>query len=196
MILIIDNYDSFTHNLYQAFSSLSPDEIKVVRNDALTLDEIASYNPKAIVLSPGPGKPKEAGICLDLIRRFASQIPILGVCLGHQAIAEAFGADLSYAPTIVHGKHSHIFHRGEGILKNLPSPFLAGRYHSLIVSNERIPNEIIVQAVTEEGTIMAIRHGTYPVFGVQFHPESILTPDGEAILRNFLEEAENVALTH
>jgi anthranilate synthase component II len=186
MILLIDNYDSFTHNLYQALSSLCSREVKVVRNDVMTLKEVESHDPEAIVLSPGPGRPEEAGMCIDLIRYFAPKVPILGVCLGHQAIGEAFGGQTIQAPRIVHGKPSLIYHRGSGILTKLPSPFSAGRYHSLTIDKETFPQSLIIEAETEEGIIMAIRHQKYPTFGVQFHPESILTPIGDEILKNFL----------
>lgn len=187
MLLIIDNYDSFTYNLYQLLAPYYP-EIKVVRNDALTVDEIAALQPKGILLSPGPGRPEEAGICLELIRRFAPEIPLFGVCLGHQAIGMAFGGKVVPAKNIMHGKSSPVFHARQGIFQKLPLPFQAGRYHSLIVERESLPKELIVEAETGEGTIMAMRHESYPCYGVQFHPESILTSHGELLLREFLDK--------
>lgn len=185
MILIIDNYDSFTYNLYQLVAKYDQ-EILIARNDKITLEEIENLSPKAIILSPGPGTPSQAGICLALIREFASKIPILGVCLGHQAIAEAFGGQVIPAPEIVHGKSSSIFHHGNGLFTHTSSPFTAGRYHSLLVCKETLPAFFSIEAETQSGLIMAIKHRKYPCYGVQFHPESILTPEGELIVQQFI----------
>ncbi len=185
MILLIDNYDSFTHNLYQLIAAVDPD-VKVVRNDCITLEEIAALNPKAIVLSPGPGHPQDAGICLDVIRAFAPKIPILGVCLGHQAIGLAFGGHIVSASQILHGKKSLVLHRRKGMFKGVPLPFYAGRYHSLAIEKDHLPDCLQVEAEDADGTIMAIKHKEYPCYGVQFHPESILTAHGELLIRNFL----------
>jgi para-aminobenzoate synthetase component 2 len=185
MILMIDNYDSFTYNLVQALESLGK-EIVVFRNDQITVDEIKRLNPSCIVISPGPGTPSKAGISVELIKRFAAQIPILGVCLGHQAIAEAFGGKIVRAPRIMHGKTSLIYHDGRSIYKGLPNPFEAVRYHSLIVERESLPDCLEISAWTDIGEIMGIRHKEYPVEGVQFHPESIMTKKGNELLRNFV----------
>lgn len=182
MLLIIDNYDSFTYNLYQAFAEIDPD-VEVVKNDQITLEEIRKLNPSGIVLSPGPGRP--GGICLDVVRTFGEEVPILGVCLGHQAIGVVFGAEVNRAAEILHGKDSLIFHSRKGLFKGMPLPFKAGRYHSLLVEN--LPAELIVDAETPEGLVMAMHHENYPIYGVQFHPESILTPEGKTILKNFME---------
>ena len=188
MILLIDNYDSFTHNLYQFIAKFYPD-VNVVRNDCITLDEIAAMTPNAIVLSPGPGRPEEAGICLDLIRAFAPTIPILGVCLGHQAICLAFGGKVVSAPQILHGKKSLIFHRRQGVFKGVALPCEAGRYHSLVVDKQTMPACLSIDAESADEVVMAIKHREFPCFGVQFHPESILTAHGEQLMRNFLKEA-------
>ncbi|MCS7259975.1 MAG: bifunctional anthranilate synthase component II/anthranilate phosphoribosyltransferase [Anaerolineae bacterium] len=185
MVLIIDNYDSFTYNLAQYLGELGI-PVQVVRNDAITLDEIAALAPSHIVISPGPGRPEQAGISLEVIRRFAPEVPILGVCLGHQAIGAAFGGQVVRAERLMHGKVSHIHHDGKGIFAGLPSPFRATRYHSLILS-EPLPECLEVCARTDEGEIMAVRHRSYPLVGVQFHPESFLTEHGHHLLRNFLE---------
>ncbi len=184
MLLIIDNYDSFTYNLYQAIA-LKKENVKVVRNDLITLEEIEKMRPQGIVITPGPGRPEDAGICINAIKKFGPHIPILGVCLGHQAIGLAFGAEIHQSSAIMHGKDSLIFHSRKGLLKNMPLPFKAGRYHSLLV--EKLPPELIVDAETPDGLIMALHHKEYPIYGVQFHPESILTPDGSTIIQNFLE---------
>lgn len=184
MLLIIDNYDSFTYNLYQAFAALGA-EVKVVKNDQITLEEIEQMHPEGIILSPGPGRPEEAGITLDVIKAFKGKIPILGVCLGHQAIGIAFGAHVNRARDMIHGKESLIFHSRKNLFKGLHLPFKAGRYHSLCV--EKLPKELIIDAESPEGLVMAMHHENYPIFGVQFHPESILTPEGKGILENFLE---------
>jgi anthranilate synthase/aminodeoxychorismate synthase-like glutamine amidotransferase len=186
MILMIDNYDSFTYNLVQYLGQLG-EEVAVRRNDAITLDEIAAMNPEAIFLSPGPCSPEQAGITVDVVRRFHRHIPLMGVCLGHQAIGHAFGGRVVRAGRIMHGKTSPILNDGRTIFKGLPSPFPAGRYHSLIVERESLPDCLEVSAETEEGEIMGLRHRTLPVEGIQFHPESILTPGGKRIIRNFLQ---------
>ena len=185
MLLLLDNYDSFTYNVYQLISALGA-EIEVVRNDAATVGELASRNYSGVVISPGPGEPKDAGVTEDLIRTMKGVVPILGVCLGHQAIGEVFGAKVVRAPKIVHGKTSSIRHDGEGIYRGLPQPFDVGRYHSLVVERETLPDCLTVSAETEDGVIMGVRHKEYDVEGVQFHPESILTPDGRKLLKNFL----------
>jgi anthranilate synthase/aminodeoxychorismate synthase-like glutamine amidotransferase len=186
MLLMIDNYDSFTYNLVQYFGELDQD-VRVYRNDQVTLEEIAELRPDRIVISPGPCTPKEAGISIELIKQFAGRLPILGVCLGHQAIGEAFGGEVVRAPRLMHGKTSMIHHDGKTIFKSLPNPFEATRYHSLIVKRETLPPVLQISAETREGEIMGLRHLNYPVEGVQFHPESILTKAGMDLLRNFLK---------
>ena len=185
MILMIDNYDSFTYNLVQYLGQLG-EEVAVHRNDAISLDGIAGLNPEAIFLSPGPCSPEHAGITIDVIRRFHREVPLMGVCLGHQAIGQAFGGRVVRAGRIMHGKTSPIRNDGRTIFQGLPSPFPAGRYHSLIVERETLPDCLEVSAETEEGEIMGLRHRESPVEGIQFHPESILTPSGKRIIRNFL----------
>jgi anthranilate synthase/aminodeoxychorismate synthase-like glutamine amidotransferase len=185
MILMIDNYDSFTYNLVQYLNQLGA-EVLVRRNDEIALAEIEILAPEAIFLSPGPCSPQEAGITVEVIRHFYQTIPILGVCLGHQAIGYAFGADVVRADRVMHGKTSDILNDGQTIFKGLPNPFTAGRYHSLIVDRDSLPSCLKITAETEEGEVMGIRHETYPVEGIQFHPESILTPQGKRIIRNFL----------
>jgi anthranilate synthase component 2 len=187
MILLIDNYDSFTYNLYQFLSELGA-EIEVVRNDQITVDEILARRTEfsAIVVSPGPCTPTEAGICVPLIRAVAGLIPVLGVCLGHQSIGEAFGGKVVRAPEVLHGKTSQIFHSGQGVFAGLPSPFTATRYHSLIVERSSLPAQLEVTAETADGIIMGLRHRELLVEGVQFHPESILTPVGKQLLANFI----------
>ncbi|MCE5318920.1 MAG: aminodeoxychorismate/anthranilate synthase component II [Parachlamydia sp.] len=185
MIVLIDNYDSFTYNLYQLFASYYPD-IRVYRNDQVTIEELVQMNPKAIVISPGPCTPMEAGICIKLIQILKEQYPILGVCLGHQAIGAAFEGKVVRADKIVHGKSAMIYHNGSGIFKGMPNPFEAGRYHSLVVERESLPAELEIQAETQDGLIMAMKHRTFPCYGVQFHPESILTPLGATLAKNFL----------
>ena len=187
MLLMIDNYDSFTYNLVQYLGELG-EEVLVRRNDEIDLDAVAMLSPARIVISPGPCTPREAGISVPLIRRFAGRIPILGVCLGHQAIGEAFGGKIVHARQLMHGKTSLIHHRGEGVFKALPSPFTAIRYHSLVIDGASRPEELEVTAWTDDGEIMGVRHRSMPVEGVQFHPESILTEHGHALLKNFLEE--------
>jgi anthranilate synthase/aminodeoxychorismate synthase-like glutamine amidotransferase len=186
MILMIDNYDSFTYNLVQYIGQLGGD-VRVFRNDQVTLREIDEMSPEAIFLSPGPCSPKEAGITVDVIRAFYKKYPLLGVCLGHQSIGYAFGGNVIRAERIMHGKTSQIRSDGKTIYRGLPNPFVAGRYHSLIVEKKSIPDCLMVTAETEEGEVMGIRHREYPVEGIQFHPESILTPNGKRIIKNFLE---------
>ena len=187
MVLVIDNYDSFTYNLVQYLGELGA-EISVRRNDEVTVDEIEAMRPSKILISPGPGRPESAGVTLDTIRRFGSRLPILGVCLGHQAIGLAYGGTVCRAGTPMHGKTSTVVHDGRGVFKGINAPFEAGRYHSLIVSSADLPVDLEAAAHTKEDrTIMALRHRTYPVHGVQFHPESVMTYEGRRILRNFLE---------
>lgn len=187
MILLIDNFDSFSYNLYQFMGEINPD-IKVVRNDELTIEEIEKLNPDKIVISPGPGKPCEAGICEDVIRHFAPLKPILGICLGHQAICEVFGAKVTYAKEIMHGKTSDIsIDLTSPIFKGLPQTIKVARYHSLVADISTIPEELKVIGKTDDDVVMAVSHKKYNVFGLQFHPESILTPNGKIIIRNFIE---------
>jgi len=186
MILMIDNYDSFTYNLYQYFGVLGV-EVDVRRNDRISLDEIERMKPERIVISPGPGTPQSAGITISVIERFHRQVPLLGVCLGHQAIGAAFGGRVVHAARLMHGKVSEIQHDGKNIFHGVPDPFTATRYHSLAVERESLPACLEVSAVAEDGEIMGLRHREYSVEGVQFHPESILTPEGMNILKNFLQ---------
>jgi anthranilate synthase component 2 len=186
MLLMLDNYDSFTYNLVQYLAALGED-VHVHRNDAITLEQIAAWRPDRIVISPGPCTPNEAGISVPLIHRFAGDIPILGVCLGHQAIGQAFGGKIVHAKTLMHGKVSRIHHAGSGVFRDLPTPFDATRYHSLAIERESCPEVLEVTAWTEDGEIMGVRHRTLPIEGVQFHPESILTQHGHALLSNFLK---------
>jgi anthranilate synthase component 2 len=188
MLLMIDNYDSFTYNLVQYLGELGED-VKVIRNDELTVDEIERLAPARIVLSPGPCTPNEAGVTLAVVDRFKGRVPILGVCLGHQAIGQAFGGRVVHARTLMHGKVSRIHHGGAGVFRGLPTPYDATRYHSLAIQRETCPAELEVTAWTEDGEIMGVRHRTLAVEGVQFHPESILTEHGHALLRNFLTES-------
>jgi anthranilate synthase/aminodeoxychorismate synthase-like glutamine amidotransferase len=185
MILMVDNYDSFTYNLVQYLGELGAD-VEVRRNDAIMLAEIAERRPQGIVISPGPCTPKEAGISVPVIERFAGEIPILGVCLGHQAIGAALGGSIVRAASIMHGKTSPIHHDGRGVFRELPSPFDATRYHSLVIDRDSVPPELEVSAWTESGEIMGVRHRSLPLEGVQFHPESILTLEGKRLLQNFL----------
>ena len=185
MILMIDNYDSFTYNLVQELGELGAD-LQVVRNDAVSTDDVRELAPSHIVISPGPGTPDDSGISLDLIREFGPTIPVLGVCLGHQGIGQVYGGVVRRADRLMHGKTSQVYHKGDPLFTGIPSPFTATRYHSLIVDDE-LPAELRVTAFTEAGEIMALRHRQNPVFGVQFHPESILTTFGPRILQNFLE---------
>jgi anthranilate synthase component 2 len=186
MLLMIDNYDSFTWNLVQYLGELGAD-VHVHRNDAITLREIAAWEPAHIVISPGPCTPNEAGISVPLIRQFAGKIPILGVCLGHQAIGQAFGGRIVRAQRVMHGKLSPVTHDGEGVFAGLPSPLTATRYHSLSIERASLPDELEVSATADDGEIMGVRHRRFAVEGVQFHPEAFLTEHGHALLRNFLE---------
>jgi anthranilate synthase/aminodeoxychorismate synthase-like glutamine amidotransferase len=186
MILMIDNYDSFTYNLVQYLGQLDQ-AVAVYRNDEISLEDIRNLAPDAIFLSPGPCTPKEAGITVDVIREFHKSTPIMGVCLGHQAIGYAFGGNVVRAGRLMHGKTSPIINDGKTIFKGLPNPFIAGRYHSLLIEEASLPSCLMISARTEEGEIMGVRHHEYPVEGIQFHPESIMTPQGKRILRNFLE---------
>ncbi|MSQ05969.1 MAG: aminodeoxychorismate/anthranilate synthase component II [Dehalococcoidia bacterium] len=187
MLLLLDNYDSFTYNLYQYLAELGA-EVEVVRNDQITLEDIEAMSPQGIIISPGPCTPRDAGISNDVIRHFGPQLPILGVCLGHQCIGEVYGATVDRAGEIRHGKTSMIHHTGQGVLAGLPNPFEAIRYHSLVVYPETLPGCLEITAWTDNGLIMGLRHKEYPVEGVQFHPESILTPVGKDLLRNFLRQ--------
>ena len=186
MIVLIDNYDSFSYNVYQLIGSVEPD-IKVVRNDEYTVEEIEAMKPEALILSPGPGKPSDAGICIEAIKYFAGKLPIFGICLGHQAICEAFGGRVSYAKELMHGKKKTIYTVGESkLFAGLGDSFLAARYHSLAAVKDTIPGELKVTAAADDGEIMAVEHISKRIYGVQFHPESVLTPDGIHIIRNFL----------
>ncbi len=185
-LLMIDNYDSFTYNLVQYFGELGED-VRTVRNDAITLDEIEALAPERIVISPGPCTPAEAGVSVPLLARFAGKLPILGVCLGHQSIGAAFGGHIVRARQVMHGKTSPVTHTGTGVFKGLPSPYTVIRYHSLAIERETLPECLEVTAWTDDGEIMGVRHRHSPIEGVQFHPESILTEQGHALLRNFLE---------
>ncbi|MGN0323334.1 MAG: anthranilate synthase component II [Oliverpabstia sp.] len=187
MILLIDNYDSFSYNLYQLIGSVEPD-IKVVRNDECTLEEIEAMAPEALIFSPGPGRPADAGICIPAIRYFAGKIPMLGVCLGHQAICEAFGGRVSYAKELMHGKQKIIYQAGENqLFAGMEPSFPAARYHSLAAVKEELPEVLRVTAESEDGEIMAVEHTEYPIYGVQFHPESVMTPDGRTMILNFMK---------
>ena len=185
MILVIDNYDSFVYNIVQYLGEWEKN-IRVFRNDQITTKQIAGLDPDAILISPGPGNPAQAGVCIETIKTFAGKIPILGVCLGHQCIGEAFGGKIIRAKNLMHGKVSAIYHDGKTIFEGLPKPFNATRYHSLIVENESLPGELHISAWTKEGEIMGLRHKIYPLEGVQFHPESILTSEGKKILKKFV----------
>lgn len=187
MIVLIDNYDSFSYNLYQLIGSVEPD-VKVVRNDAYTVEEIEAMKPEAIILSPGPGKPSDAGICIEAIRYFAGKVSVFGVCLGHQAICEAFGGTVSYAKELMHGKQKEIHQIGENqLFQGLPEIFPAARYHSLAALKEKLPEELKVTAESEDGEVMAVEHTKYPIYGVQFHPESVMTPDDKIMIENFMD---------
>lgn len=186
MLLVIDNYDSFTYNIVQYFGELGAD-IKVVRNDAMSLDDIRKLAPDQICISPGPCTPTEAGISCDVIREFGKTIPLLGVCLGHQSIGQVFGGDVVRAETLMHGKTSAVLHTNKSVFQGLPSPFTATRYHSLIVQRQTLPDCLEITAETEDGVIMGLMHKEYPIHGVQFHPESILTEGGMKMLDNFLK---------
>ncbi len=186
MILVVDNYDSFTYNLVQYFGELGAD-LLVKRNDEITIDEIKALAPEKICVSPGPCTPNEAGISCDVIRTFGGRLPILGVCLGHQSIGQVYGGDVVRADRLMHGKTSPILHTGENVFAGLPSPFEATRYHSLLVKRDTLPDCLKITAETAEGEIMGLAHKEFPVYGVQFHPESILTTEGKRLLKNFLE---------
>lgn len=195
MIILIDNYDSFTYNLYQALIALE-ETVMVFRHDKITVNEALQLNPTAFVLSPGPGRPEAAGICIELIKAAVhKQIPLLGVCLGHQAIVHAFGGTVVRAPEIVHGKAEMIFHCSFGIYQHLPLPFSAGRYHSLMADKNNFPSALRIEAQTKEGLIMGLSHKQLPIFGVQFHPESILTPEGNLLLKNFISVSQSYVIT-
>jgi anthranilate synthase/aminodeoxychorismate synthase-like glutamine amidotransferase len=184
-LLLIDNYDSFTYNLAQAFLTLGA-EVDVIRNDAITVEEAIARAPTHVCISPGPGRPEDAGVSMDMIRAFTDRVPLLGVCLGHQAMGAVFGGDVVRAPRLMHGKSSMVHHDGQGLFKGLPNPCEVGRYHSLIVREDTLPPLMKVTARTAEGEVMGIRHTQRPVEGVQFHPESVLTPEGNLLLANFL----------
>lgn len=186
MILIIDNYDSFTYNLYQYIGEINPD-VDVYRNDKITIEEIKKLNPSHIVISPGPGHPKDAGITIELIKELSGKIPILGICLGHQAIGEAFGGEVIQAKELMHGKSSEVILGKAGIFKGLPKKITAGRYHSLVINPDNLPKQLGIIARTYDHVIMGIKHKDYPTFGIQFHPESILTEKGMDIIKNFLK---------
>ncbi|HEX6981446.1 MAG TPA: aminodeoxychorismate/anthranilate synthase component II [Balneolaceae bacterium] len=188
MILIIDNYDSFTYNLVHIVAQHAESH-QVVRNDDLTLEQVKELNPEKILISPGPGRPADAGITEDIIREMGEQTPILGVCLGHQAIGEVFGGKVIYAPKLMHGKTSEIHHDGKSVFKNIPDGFTATRYHSLVLDPEQIPDELEISAHSDDGVIMGIRHRRYPIEGIQFHPESILTTEGPDIIKNWLHQS-------
>ncbi len=186
MILIIDNYDSFSYNLYQAIGEFNSNA-KVIKNDELTVAEIDALAPSHIVLSPGPKRPDDAGVCLEVIAKLHTKYPIFGVCLGHQTICQAFGANITYAKSVMHGKQSQINVENKGIFKNTPSQIKVARYHSLTAEQKTMPDILQITAITDDGEIMAVEHKEHPIFGVQFHPESILTPQGKTIIKNFLE---------
>ena len=190
MIVLIDNYDSFSYNLYQLIGQINP-EITVIRNNEKRVADIEALHPDYLIISPGPGRPADAGICEEAIQYFAGKIPILGVCLGHQAICEVYGGTITYAKELMHGKSSLIHRTPDSVLfRGLPEKFQAARYHSLSAEADTLPPELKVTAVTDDGEVMAVEHSLYPVYGVQFHPESVMTPDGKTILENFLKATE------
>ncbi|QMS87105.1 aminodeoxychorismate/anthranilate synthase component II [Nostoc edaphicum CCNP1411] len=199
MIIVIDNYDSFTYNLVQYLGELAAefpvaDEIKVFRNDKISIDEIRALKPEAVVISPGPGRPEDAGISLELIEQLGQELPILGVCLGHQSIGQVFGGKIIPAPELMHGKTSQVSHTGVGVFRGLENPLTATRYHSLVIERETCPDVLEITAWVEDNTIMGVRHRNYPhIQGVQFHPESVLTSSGKQLLRNFLEQLQSRA---
>ena len=196
MIVLIDNYDSFSYNLYQLIGGICPD-IRVIRNDKITVEELEQLKPDAIILSPGPGRPEDAGICIETVARLGSRIPVLGVCLGHQSICKAYGAEVSYAKQLMHGKTSRIRPDRDSVLfAGMEEEIQIGRYHSLAAVEKTMPKELRVTAKTADGEIMAVEHTEYPVYGLQFHPESILTPEGEHIMRNFLTKFINSGGQH
>lgn len=188
MILLIDNYDSFSYNLFQLIGEVK-DDIEVYRNDKITIEEIRQLNPEAIILSPGPGRPENAGICIEVVKNFHDKIPILGVCLGHQAICSAFGGEISHAKRLMHGKSCEITLNDDFIFKGLDSRITVGRYHSLSLNENTLPDDLEILSKADDGEIMAIKHKEFDVYGLQFHPESILTPDGLTIIRNFTQKA-------
>ncbi len=191
MILLIDNYDSFSYNVYQLIGGVNPD-IKVIRNDECTVGEIEAMKPQAVIISPGPGRPEQAGICIEAIQYFAGKVPILGICLGHQSICEAFGGTVSYAKELMHGKQREIIKEGESqMFKGLGNTFLAARYHSLAAVESTLPDCLKVTAKSSDGEIMAVEHREFPIYGLQFHPESVMTPDGRKMIENFMELLEN-----
>ncbi|MCC5666391.1 aminodeoxychorismate/anthranilate synthase component II [Nostoc sp. CHAB 5784] len=199
MIIVIDNYDSFTYNLVQYLGELAAefpvaDDIKVFRNDKISIDEIRALQPEAVVISPGPGRPEDAGISLELIEQLGQELPILGVCLGHQSIGQVFGGKIIPAPELMHGKTSQVSHTGVGVFQGLENPLTATRYHSLVIERETCPDVLEITAWVEDNTIMGVRHRNYPhIQGVQFHPESVLTSSGKQLLRNFLEQLQSRA---
>ncbi|WP_375500742.1 anthranilate synthase component II [uncultured Nostoc sp.] len=199
MIIVIDNYDSFTYNLVQYLGELAvefpvADDIKVFRNDKISIDEIQALKPEAVVISPGPGRPEDAGISLELIEQLGQELPILGVCLGHQSIGQVFGGKIIPAPELMHGKTSQVSHTGVGVFQGLENPLTATRYHSLVIERETCPDVLEITAWVEDNTIMGVRHRKYPhIQGVQFHPESVLTSSGKQLLRNFLEQLQSRA---
>ncbi|MEH2109061.1 anthranilate synthase component II [Nostoc sp.] len=199
MIIVIDNYDSFTYNLVQYLGELASefpvaDDIKVFRNDKISIDEIQALKPQAVVISPGPGRPEDAGISLELIEQLGQELPILGVCLGHQSIGQVFGGKIIPAPELMHGKTSQVSHTGVGVFRGLENPLTATRYHSLVIERETCPDVLEITAWVEDNTIMGVRHRNYPhIQGVQFHPESVLTSSGKQLLRNFLEQLQSRA---
>lgn len=199
MIIVIDNYDSFTYNLVQYLGELASefpvaDDIRVFRNDKISLDEIRALKPEAVVISPGPGRPEDAGISLELIEQLGQELPILGVCLGHQSIGQVFGGKIIPAPELMHGKTSQVSHTGVGVFRGLENPLIATRYHSLVIERETCPDVLEITAWVEDNTIMGVRHRNYPhIQGVQFHPESVLTASGKQLLRNFLEQLQSRA---
>ncbi|AVH69143.1 anthranilate synthase component II [Nostoc sp. 'Lobaria pulmonaria (5183) cyanobiont'] len=199
MIIVIDNYDSFTYNLVQYLGELASEfpvanDIKVFRNDKISIDEIQALKPEAVVISPGPGRPEDAGISLELIEQLGQELPILGVCLGHQSIGQVFGGKIISAPELMHGKTSQVFHTGVGVFRGLENPLTATRYHSLVIERETCPDVLEITAWVEDNTIMGVRHRNYPhIQGVQFHPESVLTSSGKQLLRNFLEQLQSRA---
>ncbi len=187
MIVLIDNYDSFSYNLYQMIGEIDP-EIRVIRNDEMTVEEICGMHPDRIILSPGPGRPEDAGIIIEAVKELGKEIPLLGVCLGHQAVCAAFGADITYARELMHGRQSNVkFDRTCPLFQEIPDTAPVARYHSLAADASTIPEELKVTAVTDDGEVMAVQHRKYPIYGVQFHPESIMTPDGGQMLKNFIK---------
>ncbi len=191
MVLVVDNYDSFTYNLVHLVAR-DVEDVRVFRNDKITAADISELKPQGILLSPGPGRPSTAGVCNDIVDEFGAITPILGVCLGHQVIAERHGATITHAPTLMHGKTSRINHDGEGVFQGLEQNFVATRYHSLVVDPESLPRELLVTATASSGVIMGIRHKTNPIVGIQFHPESVLTVEGPALIRNWIASTEKV----